>query len=244
MKPIIGINGDLKSDPEPAIRIKLNYVDAVRRAGGIPVVLPAGDADDTARLLEGIDGIILTGGGDIDTRSSGVELHTSVELMHPRRQEFDLALARGVLARPIPTLGICLGMQMLAFADGAPLHQHLPDAGIEGVLDHRATHDVEIEPGSRLGAILGVRRARVVSHHHQGVAKAPRRWRVSAKAPDGVLEAIEDPAAPFFIGVQWHPERSPDSPETQRLFQALVEAATAARAGAPLRSPAGAGRVA
>jgi putative glutamine amidotransferase len=231
MKPLIAINGDVKSDPEPAIRIKLNYVDAVRRAGGIPVVLPAAAPEDAAVLLGRIDGLVLTGGGDIDTRAGGVPLHSSVELMDPRRQGFDLALARGVLERPMPTLGICLGMQMLAFAEGAPLHQHLPDAGIVGVLDHRATHDVEIDPASRLGAILGIRRARVVSHHHQGVARAPERWRVAATAPDGVIEAIEDPAEAFFIGVQWHPERAPESAETQHLFRALVEAAARAKAG-------------
>jgi putative glutamine amidotransferase len=230
MKPVIGINGDVKADPEPAIRIKLNYVDAVRRAGGIPVVLPAAAPEDAAALLERIDGIVLTGGGDLDVRGTGTELHASVELMEPRRQAFDLALARALRERTLreramPALGICLGMQELAFADGAPLHQHLPDAGIAGLLDHRAEHDVAIVPGSRLEKILGVRSARVVSHHHQGVTRAPGGMRVVATAPDGVIEAFEDPDAEFFIGVQWHPERAPQAQETQRLFAALVAAA-------------------
>jgi putative glutamine amidotransferase len=224
MKPIVGINGDVKSDPEPSIRVKLNYVEAVRRAGGIPVVLPACDPRDAEALLARVDAVVLTGGGDIDTRPRE-RLHPSVELMDARRQAFDMELVRGLLARPKPALGICLGMQEMAYAAGARLLQHLPDAGLTESLDHRAAHDVELDGGSRLAEILGARRARVVSHHHQGVADVPKRFKVVATAPDGVVEAFEDPQAPFFVGVQWHPERDLDAPETARLFAALVEAA-------------------
>jgi len=224
MKPIIGINGDVKTEPSPSINVKLAYVDAVRRAGGIPLVLPAGEPGDAAALLDRVDAMVLTGGGDIDTRP-GMPLHPSVDLMDPRRQAFDMELVRILLGRPKPALGICLGMQMMAYAAGAPLLQHLPDAGLTALLDHRAAHDVEIERDSRLGAIMGVNRATVVSHHHQGIADVPSGFRVAATAPDGVVEAFEAPDGMFFIGVQWHPERDLDAPETARLFRALVEAA-------------------
>jgi putative glutamine amidotransferase len=229
MKPIIGINGDVKTDPEPSIRVKLNYVDAIRRAGGVPIVLPAGSPSDADAMLDRVDAMVLTGGGDIDVRARGAALHPSVELMDSRRQQFDSALARALLERDVPALGICLGMQMLAYESGAPLMQHLPDAGIVGLLDHRATHEISVMPGTRLAAILGVARAKVVSHHHQGVAKVPAPFRESAAAPDGVIEAFEAPDRDFFIGVQWHPERDPESPETHKLFAALVKAAGSRR---------------
>lgn len=229
MKPILGINADVKSDPEPSLRIKLEYVDAVRRAGGIPVVLPACEPADLPALLAGLDGLVLSGGGDIDVRERGVALHPAAELMKPRRQAFDRALAQHVLARPMPTLGICLGMQMLAWEEGAPLLQHLPDAGIPGVLDHRANHAVAIEAGSRLAALVGTRLKKVVSHHHQGIGQVPARFRKVATAPDGVVEAFEDPRHAFFLGVQWHPERDPEAEATHRIFRALVEAAAASK---------------
>lgn len=224
MRPIVGINGDVKTDPELAIHVKFHYVEAVRRAGGIPLVLPAADPEHAAALLERVDAVVLTGGGDIDTRPRA-PLHPSVELMDPRRQAYDFALVELLLARPKPTLGICLGMQELAYAAGAELVQHLPDSGGTRPLDHRAPHDVEITADSRLGRALGVRRARIVSHHHQGIRRAPARFREVAWAPDGVLEAIEAPGERFLVGVQWHPERAPDAPETERLFRALIDAA-------------------
>lgn len=228
MRPIVGINGDVKTDPGLAIHVKFHYVEAVRRAGGIPLVLPAADPEHAAAVLERVDAVVLTGGGDIDTRPRA-PLHPSVELMDPRRQAFDMALVELLLARPMPTLGICLGMQQLAYGAGAELIQHLPDAQIPGLLDHRAPHEVEIEEDSHLGRILGVRHARIVSHHHQAIRRAPARFRAVAFAPDGVLEGIEAPGERFLIGVQWHPERAPDAPETERLFRALIESARGVR---------------
>lgn len=229
MKPVIGINGDVKTDPELAIRVKCNYVDAVRRAGGVPIVLPAGEPEDVAQLLECCDAVILTGGGDIDVRPLGIQLHESVELMHSRRQQFDWELTRRVLDGDKPALGICLGMQMMAVAAGAKLYQHLPDAGIDNLLNHRQEHDIHIQDGSRLGRMLGVRSTRVVSHHHQGIANVPPMFHISAVAPDGVIEAFEERNGRFLMGVQWHPERAPQSVETAAIFRALVEAAGARR---------------
>lgn len=226
MQPVIGINADVRADPEPLVRLKLSYIDAVRRAGGVPVVLPAGAPGETAAMLERVDALILTGGGDIDTRTFGVPLHREAELMDERRQRSDFALARMALDGSLPVLGICLGMQELAVAAGGTLHQHLPDAGYAELLDHRWLHAIRVEPSSRLGAVVESENFDVVSHHHQAVARVPAPFRTVATAPDGVIEAMELPGERFFVCVQWHPERSPDAVQTQALFRALVEAAT------------------
>jgi putative glutamine amidotransferase len=225
MKPIVAISADLEAEPVPRAQLKLAYVDAVRRAGGIPVVLPASSADELDELLARVDAVVLSGGDDVDVRALGRELHPAAEPMHPRRQEAELALARAVLERRLPALGICLGMQVVALAAGGELHQHLPDAGYAGLLDHRADHEVELAPGTRLAEILGTPRPRVVSHHHQAVASVPAAFRQAARAADGVVEAFEATDGRFLVCVQWHPERSPDAPETARLFRAVVDAA-------------------
>jgi putative glutamine amidotransferase len=224
VRPVIGIGGDVKREPVEVVRIKLAYLEAIRAAGGVPVVLPAVSEDELAVLLERVDGLLMSGGDDVDVRAFGRELHPKADLMHPRRQEAEFALARAALAGRKPTLGVCLGMQVLAIAAGGELHQHLPDAGVAGLIEHRGEHEVEILAGSRLGQILGTTRARVVSHHHQAVAKVPASFRLVARAPDGVIEGIEAQNGRFLVGVQWHPERSLESPETQRLFRAFVEA--------------------
>ncbi len=228
MRPIIGISGDLKSDPVAHVRLKLGYVDAVRRAGGIPVILPPLTPGDELELLRRVDGIVLSGGDDIDPRPLGGELHEQASPMHPRRQEGELALALAVLAHRVPTLGVCLGMQVLTVAAGGALHQHLPDAGYPNLLDHRAEHEVELMPGSRLQQIVGATRLRIVSHHHQGVARVPALLREVARSDDGVIEGLEAVDGRFLVAVQWHPERSPEAPDTERLFRALVEAAARA----------------
>jgi putative glutamine amidotransferase len=229
MKPVIGINGDVRTDPELSVRVKMDYIEAVERAGGIPIVLPPASPEDAAVLLERVDALVLTGGGDIDLRSLGIGLHRSVELMHPRRQRFDWALTQLAMERDVPTLGICLGMQMMAAVGGGAIHQHLPDAPIEGVLDHRAGHAVEVVPASRLSSFVKNLRFTVVSHHHQGVSAVPRGFDIVAHAPDGVIEGMERKTSRFMVGVQWHPERDAGSPETQALFRALVEVAGSGR---------------
>lgn len=231
MKPVIAIGGDLKTTPVEVVRIKLSYVEAIRHAGGVPLVLPCLTAEELGPVLERVDGVVLSGGEDVDPRGLGIELHPAAEVMDPRRQSAEIALAKAVLAGSIPTLGVCLGMQVLCFAAGGALHQHLPDAGYAGLLDHRAEHPVELLAGSRLAALIGTSLPRVISHHHQAVARVPEPFRQVGRASDGVVEAIESTDGRFLFGVQWHPERSPQSPDTQRLFRALVEAAGRARDG-------------
>lgn len=228
VQPVIGISGDIKTDGVEVVRLKLTYVEAVRRAGGIPLILPAAPAHELAPLLERIDAVILTGGDDIDLRARGIPLHPRAEVMDARRQQAEFALASAVHQCDLPALGICLGMQVLATVAGGTMHQHLPDAGYPSLLEHRGVHDVEIMPGSKLAHALGELRPSVVSHHHQAVERVPRGLRQVARAADGVIEGIESIDGRFLLGVQWHPERSPEAPATQRLFRALVEAARGA----------------
>lgn len=227
--PIIAISGDLKTGEVEVARLKLAYIEAVRGAGGVPVVLPFLRADELGTVLERVDGVILSGGDDVDPRERGVALHAQAFPMDPRRQSAEMALARCLLERDVPTLGICLGMQVLCYAAGADLHQHLPDAGISELLDHRAPHAAELLPDSRLAGLLGTTLPHVVSHHHQAVQSVPQPFRPVGRAADGVIEAIESTDARFFFGVQWHPERSPDTPDSRALFRALVATAAARR---------------
>lgn len=223
--PVIAIGGDLKATPVEVVRIKLAYVEAVRRAGGVPLVLPCLDEAELAVALERVDGFILSGGDDVDPRERGLELHPTAEVMDPRRQRAEVALANAAVQRNLPVLGICLGMQMLCYAQGGELFQHLPDSRVEGLLDHRAPHAVELMPGSRLAAMLGTQLPHVVSHHHQGVRRIPPGFRQVGRASDGVVEAIESVDGRWLYGVQWHPERSPETADSQALFRQLVDAA-------------------
>lgn len=211
------------------------YVDAVRLAGGIPLLVPP-DGAPPAELLRLVDGVVFTGGGDLDPALYGGAHHPEVYRVDPRRDAFELDLARQVLERRVPVLGICRGMQVLNVATGGDLWVHVPDAYGERVL-HRAPghvpieHEVSVEEGSRLARILGVPRARVWSWHHQAVRTPGRGWRIVAWAPDGVPEAAERDDHPWAVAVQWHPEQSAAQDAVQlQLFRALVEAAASRQA--------------
>jgi putative glutamine amidotransferase len=190
-------------------------VESVARAGGIPVILPA-DGALREEALAAVDGVLITGGDDIDTRPFGVELHPMAKVMDPARQASEFALLRALDARPsVPVLGICLGMQLMGVHRGGRLIQHLddviPDAG-----RHRgdAIHTVHTELGS----------GPVASWHHQALADAPG-FEVIGHSDDGVIEAIRDRARPFFVGVQWHPERTPDQAMGDGVVRRFVESA-------------------
>jgi putative glutamine amidotransferase len=232
-KPIIGIGSDvhhLKGKRDRAFAY-MTYVEALRRAGAVPVVIPP-QPENAAELVEGLDGILLAGGEDCDPALYGQERHPSVtKLMESRRQENDLALAKVARERGIPTLGICLGLQMMNVAGGGTLVQDI-DTQVETDIRHasipenRARHDVLIEAGTKLATMVPAVELNVNSSHHQAVAEVAEGLRVTAHAPDGVVEGLEDPRHPFYIGVQWHPEDMKGEGSATTLFGAFVEAAT------------------
>jgi putative glutamine amidotransferase len=197
--------------------------------------------ENAAGVIESLDGLVLAGGDDCDPAAYGEARHPTVEPMDPRRQENDLTLARLARQRGIPTLGICLGVQMMNVAAGGTLIQD-----IDSDIDHasepadRHRHDVAVDGGTRLGRILGERSLNVNSSHHQAIKQPGDGLRVTAHAPDGIIEGLEDPRHPFYVGVQWHPEDMDG--ERSALFGALVEAARrhaeAKRKGATELSPA------
>ncbi|HYE00089.1 MAG TPA: gamma-glutamyl-gamma-aminobutyrate hydrolase family protein [Alphaproteobacteria bacterium] len=232
-KPLIGITLDAEGpggySAYPWYALRRNYADAVAAAGGLPVALPH-EPELAAEMLARLDGLVVTGGAfDLDPALYGAaQRHPSVTTKD-RRTAGELALVRGALARDMPVLGICGGMQLLAVAAGGTLIQHIPDA-VPGALAHEqpnprheAGHAVRIVPGTRLHRIAGTEELAVNSAHHQAVAAPGPDAVVSARAPDGVAEAVELPGRRFALGVQWHPEFH-ISPADARLFTALTEA--------------------
>jgi putative glutamine amidotransferase len=226
-KPVVGITTYLTRaawgawDTEAAL-VPAAYVDAVARAGGVPLLVPPGAAID--ETLDVVDGLIFSGGSDLDPELYGADAHAETAGVVRERDDFELALMQAALARDLPVLAICRGSQVLNVALGGGLEQHVPDR--VGTDVHKETagvfaeHDVALVPETQLASILGDRHD-VKSHHHQGFGELGRGLREAARAPDGTLEAVEDPARRFTLGVLWHPEEGDD----MALFEALVEAA-------------------
>jgi gamma-glutamyl-gamma-aminobutyrate hydrolase PuuD len=211
------------------------YVQSVVRAGGRPVLLPpTGDEDtgDAAAVVDALDALVLVGGGDVDPVRYSQTTHAATVGVDARRDAAELALAAAALDSGTPLLAICRGMQVLNVHLGGTLRQHLPEA--LGTDAHRPAAGcfsqvvVHTEPGTLVAKVLGVR-ARVRCSHHQALDDIGAGLVVSARAGDGVVEAIELPSAAFVLGVQWHPEEDLDL----RLFRALAEAALSPRQRTP-----------
>jgi gamma-glutamyl-gamma-aminobutyrate hydrolase PuuD len=231
-KPVVGITtyvepahwGNWQLD---AALIPYMYVQALDRAGARPLLVPPSD-DGVEETLDALDGLLLSGGADLDPESYGAEAHPETTGVRPDRDRSELALLEGALARDMPVLAVCRGLQVLNVARGGDLVQHLPE--VVGHEEHRAVpgvfseHPVRIEERSRLGGLLGDR-APVQSHHHQGLGQVGKGLREVAWADDGTVEAVEDPSRRFAVGVLWHPEAGEDA----RLFEALVAEARAYR---------------
>jgi len=208
-----------------------NYVDAVRRAGGLPTLILPGDPRSPAELLERYRGLVLVGGGDVEPWRFGAEPHEQLYGLEPDRDAFEVDLLHEADRRDLPALCICRGMQVMNVAFGGTLIQHLPEeprfqphgtpSGADGLL-----HDVDVEPGSRLSAAVGMAVLSCSSHHHQGVERVGERLAVTARSADGLPEAIEREGEGWILGVQWHPEdTAAEDRSQQRLFDALVERA-------------------
>jgi putative glutamine amidotransferase len=209
---------------EETALVTVAYVRSVADAGGIPVVL-APVAGTAAALVERLDGLMLTGGSDVDPARYGAERHPKTQPPAVARDEFELEILAAALDRGLPVLAICRGMQVLNVARGGTLCQHLPDVvhneshmSIPGTYGR---HHVRVEPASQVGAILGRSESVVPTHHHQGVDRLGEGLVPSAWADDGTVEALEYPALPFLIAVQWHPEVGDDP----SLFTGFVAAA-------------------
>jgi gamma-glutamyl-gamma-aminobutyrate hydrolase PuuD len=228
MRPVIGITTYVTPAKWghwnlEASLIPHDYVRAVEQAGGRPLLVPPSD-EGIEETLDSLDGIVFSGGSDLDPAHYGEEAHEETFGIHEERDRAELELMKAALERDMPVLGICRGIQVLNVARGGNLIQHLPE--IVGHEEHKHTpgvfadHDVEIEPDTTLAKILGERHP-VKSHHHQGLHTLGEGLRVSAHAEDGSVEGVEDPERRFALGVLWHAEAGDD----MKLFQALVEQA-------------------
>jgi putative glutamine amidotransferase len=225
--PLIGISSYARDGELPSFALPCCYVDAVRAAGGTAVILPPGEARPE-RLLEALDGLILSGGGDLDPGAYRGATHQTVYMVDGERDEFEMALARAALKCPrLPLLFICRGLQVLNVVCGGTLHAHIPDRYGDRVA-HRlpprlpSRHSVQIETRSALGSILGVGAAQACSWHHQSIDVLGADLCPTAWAEDGVVEAVEHTVHPWCIAVQWHPEMQAGEDPHARLFEALV----------------------
>lgn len=239
MKPFIGITtgrGE-SSQGYPQLRVAEAYVQAIANAGGLPVLLPLGlDEPLLAKLLGRLDGLLLTGGGDIHPRHYGSTAETGATRVDEDRDRVEFALLRHALRNNLPFLGVCRGLQVVNVALGGSLYVDLATERPQGIehryypdwpREHRA-HTVRITPGSLLARTLEVTEVQVNSLHHQGVRELAPGLVASAVAPDGLIEGLEVPQSRFGLAVQWHPENLQDEAVMRALFEGLVQAAAEA----------------
>lgn len=232
--PVIALSVELLDAPAYPGRRRYqlfgDYVGALRAAGAAAFLIPAdATAEETALLLQRCDGLLLTGGDDPDLRLlGGPPPPPECKILPPAQQAMNLTVLEQALRADLPVLGVCLGMQMLGLAHGAPYVQHLPNAAAHG---GGAFHRVRLDPGSRLAALTGAPELEVASFHHQALGGVAAGLSVAGWAEDGVLEAVELPERRFALGVQWHPERVADTPASRGLFAGFVGAARDYRGG-------------
>jgi putative glutamine amidotransferase len=224
-KPVIGITTYLTParfgpwEEETAL-IPAAYVRAVEAAGGRPLLVPP-STNGIEETLDRLDGLLFSGGSDLDPELYGQDAHPETDETVPERDQAEIALLKAALQRDMPVLAVCRGSQVLNVARGGDLVQHLPE--VVGDEKHKqkpgefADHDVDLLPGSRVREILGDQTP-VKSHHHQGYGKLGQGLREAARAEDGTIEALEDPSRRFALGVLWHPEAGEDF----ALFEALI----------------------
>lgn len=243
LRPLIGVSAseirDAKTirqpaQDEPAGReavIGCRYIEAIALAGGIPVMIPPIDLALLEDLLdERIDGICIPGGMDVDPRFYGAEPDANLGPTDPDFDEFELALLKRVAERKIPLVAICRGVQVLNVSRGGTLIQHLPD---HSDLAHRQQeagdvegHSIELDPESRLASLTGTSSFGVNTYHHQAIDQVGSGLRVVARAPDGVIEAVEEDGLGFVLGLQWHAELMAPRDIEAAVFAGLVEAAS------------------
>jgi len=208
-----------------------HYAASVERAGGLPLLIPYRvDLNLVPEIVSALNGIVFSGGDDLDPSCYGECYCDGTEPIDPARESFERALIAEVEKRRLPTLGICLGSQLMNVHRGGSLIQYLPGVQRDNAMEHRRLndwnrrHEIDLVEGSTLAKHLGKQRVTVNTSHKQSVKTPGKNLRVIATSPDGVIEGIEDPTLPLFLGVQWHPERM-DEPEHRAIFELLVERA-------------------
>jgi len=244
LPPIIGITATLKEDVDAVaerplgrfVRADLDYVDGVAGAGGVPVVLPpAGDERAARAVIQSLDGLLLSGGSDLDPGYYGEEPMPELGITLPERDAFETVLVGQALRRGIPIFGICRGMQVLNVALGGTLYQDLPSQWEGDVLKHRQdtpkwqpTHEVRVTDGSYLAEVMDREVVKVNSYHHQGIKDLAEGLLATGYSSDGMIEAVEaeDVSERWLLGVQWHAEAMRGAgPQQESLFEAHVSAA-------------------
>ena len=236
MQPLIGLTmyGRIER-PAPSehyeehYSVPAVYVQAIRRAGGVPLLLPPGEGH-TGRWLDVVDAVVVAGGTDIDPVRYGAVPTSAVLAADRERDESEISLTLEAIERDVPTLFVCRGMQILNVALGGTLHPHIPDLGIGDIHRDRegywAYHEIEVVGGSRVAEAMGSTSVMTYSGHHQAIDSVADGLTVTASAPDGIIEALEVDDASWTVAVQWHPEMSAhDDPTQQALFDTLVECA-------------------
>ena len=240
MKPLIGINLDIKPGPPEEACIQTTYTDAIVKSGGIPILLPPMPDEDLAQALQRLDGIMLIGGLDYCPSLYKETPDATVELACPRRQQFDLSILRVALKQDnMPILGVCAGAQLLNIELGGSLVQDIKTSFAHSQVEHSSSngwqvgfnkHDVILHKDSIISGLFPSERFAVPTSHHQSVKDLGRGLKVTALADDGVIEAIELEGSTFIVGVQWHPER--DYQTNKPLFDRLISASAERRQAA------------
>lgn len=232
-KPLIGINvdyRDAKQDSPAVAYVTAGYFNAISKAGGIPVIVPPQDSeDDLNAILDQLQGFVLVGGQDLDPRNDGFMLHPSVRPMNERREAFDRTLVRLLSERRMPVFGIGVGMQLLNVSQGGNLFLHIAEDVPTAIphkdpVDRAHRHSLSVVPGSLMERVYGDGEIRVNSMHHMSVDEVAPGFAITARCPDGIVEAIESIQEDWFaIGTQFHPEADSASALDIRIFEEFIE---------------------
>jgi putative glutamine amidotransferase len=234
-KPLIGLNADYRAPRKdaPAFSyLSAGYSDSLTRAGAIPVILPPlTDEDDLSQVLDRLDGVVMIGGADLDPRRDGYMVHPSMRLLDPRREEFDRMLMRLVSRRRMPIFGIGTGLQLLNISQGGTLFYHIPEDLPRALphldpIDPAHRHALVVEPGSLMERVYGEGEIRVNSVHHMAIDDVASGFTVTARCPDGVVEAIESSSDWVALGTQFHPESESASALDLRIFEEFIAGIT------------------
>jgi len=231
-KPLIGLNADYrkaKKDSPAFSYLTAGYFDAISKAGGIPVIIPPqGSSDDIERILDLLDGVVFVGGADLDPRRDGFMMHPSIRLLDSRREDFDRVLMRAAADRRMPILAIGVGMQLLNVSQGGNLFLHLPEDLPKSIphkdpLDAAHRHALVVVPDTLMERVYGESEIRVNSMHHMACDEIAPGFVVSARSPDGVVEAIESVQDDWrAFGTQFHPEADTATALDVRIFEEFV----------------------